>query len=257
MRALAELTQDATHPERSNGAGSFLPTSQALAPSDSQMLDVLVAAICAPDRHRFGRVVDAALKLGHTHRDIANQYIPAIARRLGEDWIEDRADFALVSIACARLQAYLRHTGLEWFEKASLTKPVKARALLIVPEFEQHTLGATLLCGQLRSQGVCTTTDINTPVGKIPNLVEGQRFDAIMISSSQSETLELLASVVSMVREICADAPIIIGGNVLEQTQDALAVSGADLAATSWQDAMTVLKPAPDIIEADLIGGRG
>ena len=84
---------------------------------------------------------------------VADLYIPALARRLGDDWLDDRVSFMEVTLASSRMQGMLRAIGAAW--TADLADPAQQGALLlIVVRNEQHTLGAMVLLGQLRRMGV-------------------------------------------------------------------------------------------------------
>ncbi|MBT8410293.1 MAG: hypothetical protein KJP02_00670, partial [Octadecabacter sp.] len=57
------------------------------------------------------------------------------------------------------------------------------------------------------------------------------RFDAVLISSSGSESLESLAKMVETIRQSASVCPpVVIGGNVLGQDADIKALTGADFA---------------------------
>ena len=225
--------------------------------SEEEILEALLKAVCHPDRACFDQTVTRMLDAGSSCEDIANRHVPAVARALGEAWLDDRMEFASVSIACARLQGYLRNKGLDWCDRSHLSAKPKSTVLLVVPEFEQHTLGATLLAGQLRAQGVSVTLELNVPTDGIGRFTLQRSYDAILISSSRDQTLELLAPFVSKARKYCADAPIIIGGNVLDQSPHVIAKSGADFTANCWQGALEILNRDEKHSEAELVGCRG
>jgi hypothetical protein len=65
------------------------------------------------------------------------------------------------------------------------------------------------------------------------------RFDAVLISSSGSETLKSLAAMVKTIRQsapVCP--PIVIGGNVLGGGEDVKALTGADFATSDPSKAL-------------------
>jgi NAD(P)-dependent dehydrogenase (short-subunit alcohol dehydrogenase family) len=84
---------------------------------------------------------------------MADAYIPAAAQHLGSNWVSDRLCFAEVTIATARLQALVRAIGTRWGgDPAHL--PGRRSVLMIVPDTEQHTLGAVVATGQMRRMGL-------------------------------------------------------------------------------------------------------
>lgn len=208
---------------------------------ESALQALLEAAICQ-DRRPFERAVSELMDQGATFDDFANDYVPAIARRLGEYWVQDRLNFVSVTIGCARLQGYLRQNGLNWPEAGQFAHAPASTVLLTVPDFEQHTLGATLLTEQLRARGVFVKLELQVPTDEIERLASQGEYDAVLISSSQNETLELLTPFVSNSRNGAGQVPIILGGNVLEQTPDVLSATGADYTAQDWQGALELIK---------------
>ena len=99
---------------------------------------------------------------------VADLYIPALARRLGDDWLDDRVSFMEVTLASSRMQGMLRAIGAAW--TADLADPAQQGALLlIVVRNEQHTLGAMVLLGQLRRMGV----SVRLSVGPEPSELRG------------------------------------------------------------------------------------
>ncbi len=248
LRALTVVASEMRSPVNDNVRPS--------GPSEEEVLEALLQAVCDPDRSRFDQAVAQFLGRGTTAEDIANHHVPTVARALGQAWLDDRLEFASVTIACARLQGYLRTKGLQWAEKASLGRLPTSNVLLVVPDFEQHTLGATLLAGQLRAQGVWVTLQLNVRTDEIERLVAQRKYDAVLISSSRNQTLELLEPFVSNTRNGASNAPIVIGGNVLEQTPDVLSETGADFTAGNWQSALEIFDPKPLQEEADFVGSR-
>ena len=71
-------------------------------------------------------------------------------REIGAQWAVDRAGFARVSVASARLQSVMRD-----LTRAHMTMPYASggvlpqAVLVVVPEREQHTIGALAVASQL------------------------------------------------------------------------------------------------------------
>ncbi|MEM9585151.1 MAG: cobalamin B12-binding domain-containing protein [Pseudomonadota bacterium] len=224
---------------------------------EESVLQDLLQAACQPERVPFDRAVSELLAQGTSAEEIATIHVPAVARTLGDDWLQDRRNFVDVTIGCARLQGYLRHKGLNWADDILLTQKPVCTVLLVVPEFEQHTLGATLLAGQLRAQGVWVTLELGVALTQIERLASQRDYDAILISSSRDQTLELLNAFVSNARNGVDAAPVIIGGNVLEQSSDIVSCTGADFTANSAQGALALIKPDICVEEFGAVGSMG
>lgn len=248
LRALASLvTQSLEHTKRAH-------TQEEIA---ADIHISLMNAIKNPDEACFDSVMSSLIEAGVPCEDLSNVHIPAVARALGKAWLNDQMEFANVSIGCARLQGYLRRKGLDWCDTAGLLSPTDLSVLLLVPDFEQHTLGATVLAGQLRAKGINVVTKLHASLDEMENAASKQEFDTIMISSSRSVTIALLCKTVLKLKNSCSGTPLIIGGNVLEQIPDVLTKTGADFTADNWQDALDITVTKAKIRKADQIGHKG
>eukprot|EP01023_Acetabularia_acetabulum_P015203 TRINITY_DN17374_c0_g1_i5.p2 TRINITY_DN17374_c0_g1~~TRINITY_DN17374_c0_g1_i5.p2 ORF type:complete len:173 (-),score=32.84 TRINITY_DN17374_c0_g1_i5:14-532(-) len=75
-------------------------------------------------------------KAGITDVEIAEDFIPHVARRLGDAWCEDNMSFADVTIGSARLQAMVRDLGPP--EPAIGDRPVGRVAVIVREEKKNH-----------------------------------------------------------------------------------------------------------------------
>lgn len=218
------------------------------------ILERLVGAVTDPDRGALDRAADALNGLGVCDQTIANHHVPAVARALGSAWVDGTLEFSTVSIGCARMQGYLRQRKWDSAGTSTANGRPLGRALLCVPEFEQHTLGAILLAGQLRSAGVDVDLDCQGRETDLMHRARTQRYDAILVSSSQSETLGQLRRLTLGLKEGSGGTTIIVGGNILEQISNVGEQSGADYTAHCWQDALGVITSGARIHEAVPVG---
>ncbi len=83
---------------------------------------------------------------------IADDYIPAAARLLGERWVDDRLNFASVTVASGRLQELLAELT-HGLALESGTRRGAPRVLTLCPAGDDHTLGWKLVTLQLRRRG--------------------------------------------------------------------------------------------------------
>jgi MerR family transcriptional regulator, light-induced transcriptional regulator len=182
---------------------------------------------------------------------VADLYIPALARQLGDDWLEDRVSFMEVTLASSRMQAMLRAIGAAW--TADLAGPRHpATLLLIVPAHEQHTLGAMVLLGQLRRMGVSVRLSVAPETAELRGLLSAGQYDAVLISASSMARLADLRAVVQEVRRHGPRGQIVaVGGHILQSGVDVAAATGADLATC---DPATVFEACG--IRVDLSGAR-
>jgi MerR family transcriptional regulator, light-induced transcriptional regulator len=161
---------------------------------------------------------------------VADLYIPALARRLGEDWLDDRVSFMEVTLASSRMQAMLRAMGSAW--TADLAGPGQSAALLlVVPPNEQHALGAMVLLGQLRRMGVSVRLSVAPDRAELRTLLAQGRYQGVLVSSATPSRLADVREVVEEVRRTGPDGLVVaVGGHVLHSGVDVKAATGADLA---------------------------
>ena len=101
----------------------------------------------------FGPVLDAMHAAGIANQQIADDYLPLVAGKLGEKWCEDSKIFADVTIGVAQLQRLLHDLGPEWRTdtEPQVDAPI---VLLLIKDGADHTFGARILVGQLRRRGL-------------------------------------------------------------------------------------------------------
>lgn len=209
---------------------------------DPKILKALHEAVLNPDIDACRGVVANALAGGVRPEDLADFYIPAISRHLGEMWCVDEMSFAGVTIGVSRLQGLLRELGPNWSGDLVLD-PLAPLVLLVVPQEVYHTLGAIILSGQLRRKGVSVKLVLGEQPHSIAQRIQRTNYQGVFISASQSESLESLRRMIDVVRKTVQTAPpIVIGGGILEieTTETVTALTGADYATRHTTRALTL-----------------
>ena len=161
---------------------------------------------------------------------VADLYIPALARRLGDDWLDDCVSFMEVTLASSRMQAMLRAMGAAW--TADLAGPGQGETLvLVVPAQEQHTLGAMVLLGQLRRMGISVRLTIAPDRAELRNILAEGRYHGVIASASSPTRVADLRMIVEEVRRAGPDGMVVaVGGFILQTGIDVKAATGADFA---------------------------
>lgn len=175
-------------------------------------------------------VIKEMLLSGIPAEMISDFYIPLVARKMGEEWVNDDMNFASVTIGTARLQSAMRFLSTCWAPACPSDRDSgMLSVIVIVGQDVFHTLGAVVLSSQLRRMGVSVRLTMGASLNELRDLFKVSRFDAVLVSSSGSETLESLAEMVKTIRQSALDCPpVVIGGNVLGQGVDVKALTGAD-----------------------------
>ncbi len=188
------------------------------------------AAVLNPQRTALDKLILEMRTALIPPAEIAENYVPTVARRLGVCWVQDTLNFRMVSIGSARLQSLLWRLEDHADDYARATAPDAPKLLVGVPEGCQHTLGATVLVGQLRRRGIGVRFELELAPSLLDNILGTQGYAGVLISASTRESLASLTDLVNVVRLSQPAMPVFIGGNVLEQDVNIEQMTGADLA---------------------------
>ena len=216
-------------------AGSHMPDPQE---PDEGFLRRLEVAVLGTDRDAQRAVLSAMARAGISWAEVADIYIPTVARRLGDAWCDDTLSFAEVTIGSARLQAMLREFGPEWSEEVR-SDPLAPNVLLINPREDNHTLGAMVVAGQMRRARVSVRLSLGEHDEVVMDHVATKRFDAVLISASGSVRLESVRDLVKKIRMAARPVPpLVLGGTILDTDRDAKTITGVDHATCDLQRVM-------------------
>lgn len=170
---------------------------------------------------------------------VADLYIPALARTLGEDWLEDRASFFDVTLAASRMQAMLRAIGMGWSADSG-SGPALPSLLLIVPPREQHSLGAMVLLGQLRRLGISVRLLIAPTAQELRRTLVAGSFSGVWISVVGTDRLAEIPQLVAQVRSVRgAGLPVVVGGAIAHLGKEMLSSTGADAVTADLDEALS------------------
>lgn len=202
-------------------------------------LDEMQVALAQPNSKAIDDLLNAMRRAGIRDADIADFYIPVVARRLGENWSSDEMSFTQVTVGTANLQKMLRKLDSSWCMPERAPFGTLGEICIIVPDGVQHSLGASILAGQMRRAGYDVHLGCNLPLDGIAQFVSSPATVGIMLSASGWEPLDFLKTVVKKIRAGNPWAPVLVGGNVLEREEDVSALIGADHAMNDWQAALS------------------
>lgn len=128
--------------------------------------------------------------------------------------MDDNASFGTVTIGCARLQAGVHHLERSFAERPLKESPLQNSCLVVAPKNAQHTLGAVVLAAQLRQAGSHVHVALDVSENMMSQLVNADRYDAVMISASLGQDLNDLRSLIRASRQPKTDPKLIIGGSI-------------------------------------------
>ncbi|MHA7827997.1 MAG: cobalamin-dependent protein [Roseovarius sp.] len=163
-----------------------------------------------------------------------------MSRFLGEMWVSDKASFVDVTVGAARLQALFRNKAGPG-EAGWLTRsiPLGQSVLMIVPNFENHSLGAFVAADQFRRHGLWVHMAIGLEDEEIAALIKTSGFSLLGITAATPKSVEKSRKIVEYLKtkvEHCP--PIAIGGFAVEDSEAVERITGADFAVKSVREAV-------------------
>lgn len=198
--------------------------------------------IGAPVVEEFSRMViehDAAAALAYVDtlraqgtalEGVFVHLLAPTAKRLGELWEEDQADFTEVTVGLCRLQHVLRELGGA-FEGEVDPQMAGGKRILMAPiPGEQHTFGLMMISEFFRRGGWDVTCDPSLSTRDLNHLVRQEWFDVVALSVSCQTMLDKVTSTVRGVRRVCRNGAvgIMVGGRVFTENPQLVTVVGAD-----------------------------
>jgi methanogenic corrinoid protein MtbC1 len=192
-------------------------------------LEKFMTAVLSPDPRACDALRPEMRRARIGAIQMADDLIPETARRLGLAWEDDRASFAQVTLGAVRLQAMVREVGASW-SADGVTRVGSGLILLVVPDGEQHTLGASVATSWLRRQGLSVCLRIGPTAEDLRHLVSERRFDGAMLSLGSQDNLDTARDLVKILKIACGDRlPVAVGGAILDEGGAQAGTIGADL----------------------------
>ena len=187
---------------------------------DGSALDRLYSAAIGADPRACAEVALALIADGLAAERVCDVHIPAAARRLGKDWINDDLSFSAVTIGTARLQSLLSELDLRLDRGTGLVGNGGSILLVIAPGAD-HTLGALVLASQLRRKGFSVRVSLGEDLDAMAGTAAGARFDAVFLSATIAESLSFLIAAAAAIRAATSTPPRMILGGALIAQRDA------------------------------------
>lgn len=194
-----------------------------------ELLTRFMSAVASMDAAAFEDLKPELRRARVSAAMLADLYIPEVARRLGEAWETDCVSFAQVTMGVARLQAILREIGSGWSADTAAVGEATT-LLLILPQGEQHTLGAMVLAGRLRRMGISVSVRIAPSLAELADYVAERSFDGALISIACEDRLETCRKLVKTLKEASdGRLRVAIGGALAEADENVMRLTGADV----------------------------
>ncbi len=169
---------------------------------------------------------------------IIDLYVPTTARTLGDLWEDDKINFADVTIGILRLQSLLAEASTRVQADPKFAN-LQMDVLVIVPQGEQHFLGASVVAGQLRRLGCEVTTSYDEDMGSLKARLFAETPDLILVTCARRETLESARNTVQTIRKAVPVPPVLaVGGALKVEKEVVIEFTGADIVTNLAEEAV-------------------
>ena len=207
---------------------------------DPTAADLLYAAAVGADPLACRAVARTLMSRNVSAEHICDVHVPAVARRMGEDWISDTLSFSAVTIGSARLQYLVREIGDGLADELSAGLGGEPAVLLLVAPEADHTLGALVLASQLRRRGLSVRLSLGEGARAVIESMTATRFDAVFFTACpRGQPARPRADPATRSREVFpAPPPFVLGGAVLELEGPAAAIAGVGLVTNDVDEAL-------------------
>lgn len=186
----------------------------------------------------YKSAISSLVASGVSTDEIHQYYVPAAARFLGELWVADRASFVDVTVGAGRLQSLFRDAGEpgDWLDRSI---PLGQSVLMVLPPFEDHSLGGFVAADHMRRHGLWVHMAISLDNWELAQLLRTNRFGMVGITVATWQSVEGTAEIVEYLRKHVSDLPpIAIGGRAVDDAEAVVKTSGADFAVRSAREAI-------------------
>lgn len=202
-------------------------------------VEQLTIALISGSETSHRAVLAAMMSHGITQQDVRDIFLPAAARRLGELWVHDQASFVDVTVGAGRLQVLYREERNGPGGRHDRSIPLGETLLMVVPNFEDHSLGAFVAADHFRRHGVWVHMSLGMSREEIVDLLGMQRFSALGISAATLNTLEKTTELIDYFRaKLDHVPPVVVGGRAVSDTEMVAERTGADYAVRTAREAV-------------------
>ena len=204
------------------------------------VLDFLLRAVLQPGLFDPALIQAELRGFRLTVDAIIDTYMPLTAHRLGDMWVASDIDFAQVTIGALRLQGLLAEAS-EDTTLRGMAPPLDLSMLIVVPEGEQHFLGASVVAAQLRRMGCHVATAFCERNEMIVSRILFDRPNAVLFTCARSAGLETIAQTVFSVRNAIDNAPLLVlGGALPDDDASIVDTTNVDLVTNVAKDVVTL-----------------
>jgi MerR family transcriptional regulator, light-induced transcriptional regulator len=206
---------------------------------DSAHIDQLLILLLQDDATPSANYVKELFANGIELEEIYLNLLTPVARKLGEQWESDEADFTQVTVALWRIKQLMYDLSPIFQEYAEYKQQGKSVMLVPLPG-SQHTLGLFMVSEFFARAGWRVWGELAATEADILRMAKTQWFDVIGLSASVREQFPDLKRMIDEVRSVSLNphVGIMIGSPVFNQNPELVEDLGADMVGVDAVDAL-------------------
>jgi methanogenic corrinoid protein MtbC1 len=206
---------------------------------DSAHIDQLLILLLQDDATPSANYVKELFANGIELEEIYLNLLTPVARKLGEQWESDEADFTQVTVALWRIKQLMYDLSPVFQEYAEYKQQGKSVMLVPLPG-SQHTLGLFMVSEFFARAGWRVWGELAATEADILRMAKTQWFDVIGLSASVREQFPDLKRMIMEVRSVSLNphVGIMIGSPVFNQNPELVEDLGADMVGVDAVDAL-------------------
>ena len=206
---------------------------------DGAHIDQLLILLLQADATPSANYVKELFANGIELEEIYLNLLTPVARKLGEQWESDEADFTQVTVALWRIKQLMYDLSPVFQEYAEYKQQGKNVMLVPLPG-SQHTLGLFMVSEFFARAGWRVWGELAATEADILRMAKTQWFDVVGLSASVREQFPDLKRMITEVRSVSLNphVGIMIGSPVFNQNPELVEDLGADMVGVDAVDAL-------------------
>jgi methanogenic corrinoid protein MtbC1 len=202
-------------------------------------IDALMALLLRDDARPSANYVKELFAQGIELEELYLNLLTPVARKLGEKWDNDEADFTQVTVALWRIKQLMYDLSPMFQEYAEYKQQGKSVMLVPLPG-SQHTLGLFMVSEFFARAGWRVWGELAATEADILRMAQTQWFDVVGLSASLREQFPDLKRMITEVRSVSLNPQvgIMIGSPVFNQNPELVEDLGADMVGIDAADAL-------------------
>jgi len=202
-------------------------------------IDALMLLLLQDDAGPSANYVKELFAQGIELEELYLNLLTPVARKLGERWESDEADFTQVTVALWRIKQLMYDLSPIFQEYAEYKQQGKSVMLVPLPG-SQHTLGLFMVSEFFARAGWRVWGELAATEADILRMAKTQWFDVVGLAASVREQFPDLKRMIAEVRSVSLNphVGIMIGSPVFNQNPDLIEDLGADMVGIDAVDAL-------------------